>query len=160
MAVKRNKTSTASTGFNWSPELEAAMLQSILSIKPTGINKHLSLALAVENVGKGITAEMILEHMETFWDMEQVEKREKEREIQLEEFSLPKKDFSNVIREMRREGKISTEKDNAREEEEQEQETMANTPSTTTTSSTTKGTKRPTRSTPNTTPAAKRKRMN
>jgi len=101
----------AGTPFHWSTSSELALFQILARNKPAGMNKHFSMAVAVEALAntldedRQVTGEDIWAKLRTMYDLAAVDDREEVIPFPLEEreFSLPRRDFSSLINEKQKE---------------------------------------------------------
>ena len=160
MAVKRKNDSSNPSAL-WTIENELKLMKATLKFKPAGILKHFNMALIYNELNKGgmkeVTTQAIWDHLGEMFDLEAANELESNIPIPEEtdtEFSLPKKDFMEVLNEMKK-----TESKECVETKEDSAKKSAGGPPTTSGSETPKtGSKRPTRSTPGSGPASAAKR--
>merc|ERR1719414_1395628 len=101
----------AGTPFHWSTSSELALFQILARNKPAGMNKHFSMAVAVEALAntldeeRQVTGEDIWAKLRTMYDLAAVDDREEAIPFPLEEreFSLPRREFSSLISEKQKE---------------------------------------------------------
>lgn len=102
----------AASSFPWSTSSELALFQILAKHKPAGMNKHFSMAVAVEALAntldaeeKQVTGEDIWAKLRTMYDLAAVDDREEVIPFPLEEreFSLPRREFSSLISEKQKE---------------------------------------------------------
>ena len=107
MAVKRQtvKPSTNPQNSIWTTENELKLFKAALKFKPAGVIRHFNMALIhnelVNGGMKDVTPAMIWEHLGLLYNLEAADKIEKRAPLNLEsseaEFSLPKKDFYDLM---------------------------------------------------------------
>merc|ERR1712013_305832 len=101
----------AGSPFHWSTSSELALFQILARNKPAGMNKHFSMAVAVEALAntldedRQVTGDDIWAKLRTMYDLAAVDDREEVIPFPLEEreFSLPRRDFSSLINEKQKE---------------------------------------------------------
>ena len=157
MAVKRrNVDSSANSNSIWTTENELKLFKAALKFKPAGVIKHFNMALIhnelVKSGMKDVTPTLIWEQLNLMYNLEAADKIEKSS-LNLEhseiEFSLPKKEFHDVMSEMKTSDSDTFET----------KEVVVKKPSLVPTTETPKSSsKRPTRSTPGSTSSAKRRK--
>ena len=158
MAVKRKTAdSSCPSSINWTTENELKLYKAAMKYIPAGILKHFNMALIHNELTKSdmrdVTTQIIWEHLGEHYDLSAANALETNVKALGEaetEFSLPKKDFMEVLNEM----KESTEA----KEETSSKKISVTTPSSTANETPKTGTKRPTRSTPGSGPASAAKR--
>jgi len=164
MAVKRKTPDSSCTSpINWTIENELKLYKAALKYKPAGILKHFNMALIHNELTKSgmrdVTTQIIWEHLGELYDLPAANALETNVQALVEgetEFSLPKKDFIEVLNEMK---KSDTNKESIEAKEEiASKKISVATPSSTTSETPKTGTKRPTRSTPGSGPASAAKR--
>ena len=110
MAVKRRTVDPSSTPSSiWTTENELKLFKAALKFKPAGVIKHFNMALIHNELVKGgmkdITPSAIWDQLNLIYNLEAADKLEKSS-LNLEhsevEFSLPKKDFHDVMSEMKK----------------------------------------------------------
>ena len=164
MAVKKKGTETTSnTSHVWTLENEIKLMKAALKYKPAGIMKHFNMALIhneLANSGmRNVNVATIWEHLGQYYNLDEANNIENFIPVlddsEFQEFSLPKKDYQDIINEMKK--GISEEPSEAKDENKK-----VALPSNTAVSDTPKtGTKRPTRSTPGSgASSAKRRKWN
>ena len=169
MAVKRKPADSSSSPVSWTMENELKLYKAALKYKPAGILKHFNMALIHHELTKSgmrdVTTQMIWDHLGELYDLPAANALETGVPALDEtenEFSLPKKDFMEVLNEMKK-SDTPTNKDTKETETKEEisKKTSVSTPSVPAggNSETPKtGSKRPTRSTPGSGPASAAKR--
>ena len=175
MAVKRQtvKPSTNPQNSIWTTENELKLFKAALKFKPAGVIRHFNMALIhnelVKSGMKDVTPAMIWEQLGRLYNLEAVDKIEKRAPLNLEsseaEFSLPKKDFYDLMSDGK---KLDYSSEDLTEEVVVKKPTPVpvietpklSTPKTSTPKSSSKrpDPKRPTRSTPVSTPSVKRRK--
>merc|ERR1712133_216897 len=104
-----NSLSSIPASCSWTPSSELALFQAMISHKPAGINKHFSMAVVSEKLssqfGGDITSDLVWGKLRTMFDLTAVDDREEVIPFTLEEreFSLPRRDFNNLIVEKQKE---------------------------------------------------------
>ena len=182
MAVKRvsnSNRSTAASGatsgaasaapLSLTTEQEIVLLDAFMRNKPAGLHRHFRMALIVESVNEAfggdpvVTSAHLCQFLDTMYDMEKVEEIERRSQmamIQQEEFSLNRREFAGIIREMKKNGEIKKDDQEDQDDQEEQSEAESTSEAAAETQKTSKsGTKRPTRGSASSTPA-KRKRTN
>ena len=110
MAVKRRTVDPSTTPSSiWTTENELKLFKAALKFKPAGVIKHFNMALIHNELVKGgmkdITPSAIWDQLNLIYNLEAADKLEKSS-LNLEhsevEFSLPKKDFHDVMSEMKK----------------------------------------------------------
>ena len=110
MAVKRRTVDPSTTPSSiWTTENELKLFKAALKFKPAGVIKHFNMALIHNELVKGgmkeITPSAIWDQLNLIYNLEAADKLEKSS-LNLEhsevEFSLPKKDFNDVMSEMKK----------------------------------------------------------
>jgi len=112
MAVKRPTVKPHPNPQNsiWTTENELKLFKAALKFKPAGVIKHFNMALIhnelVKSGMKDITPAMIWEQLGLLYNLEAVDKIEKRAPLNLEsseaEFCLPKKDFLDLMSDVRK----------------------------------------------------------
>ena len=148
MAVKRRiaDSSSAPLPIVWNTENELKLFKAALKFKPAGVIKHFNMALILNELVKGgmkdATSSAIWDHLTQLYNLEsvnQIEKNSLNLEFSENEFTLPKKDFSEIMNEMKKVDEPVEVKEDVSSKK-TSQPSVTDTPKT--------GTKRPTRSTP------------
>ena len=108
MAVKRRTTESSSTPFAWSTENELKLFKAALKFKPAGLMKHFNMALIhnelVKSGLKDVSPAEIWNHLSLMFNLEEADRLEKTASNLDDgetEFVLPKKEFQDVIAEMK-----------------------------------------------------------
>ena len=161
MTVKRKGTDSSSVAVSWTIENELKLYKAALKYKPTGILKHFNMALIFNELTKGgmkdVTTQAIWDHLSELYDLEAANELEScmpGPEDSDTEFSLPKKEFMEVLNEMKK-----TDLKECVDAKEESSKKSNNAPQFTSGPETPKtSTKRPTRSTPGSGPASAAKR--
>ena len=113
MAVKKKGTDTTSnTSHVWTLENEIKLMKAALKYKPAGIMKHFNMALIhnelVNSGMRNVNVGTIWDHLGQYYNLDEANNIENfipvledcEREFQ--EFALPKKDYQDIINEMKK----------------------------------------------------------
>ena len=168
MAVKRKATEASTNSSSiWNTENELKLFKAALKFKPAGVIKHFNMALIhnelVKSGMKDITPSAIWDQLSVIYNLEAADKVEKSS-LNLEhsevEFSLPKKDFNDVMSEMKKSDMDFFESKPKEAKEEQVVKKPVPVPTVETPKPATpkSNSKRPTRSTPVSTTSAKRRK--
>ena len=160
MAVKRKNDSSNPSAL-WTVENELKLYKATLKFKPAGLLKHFNMALIFNELNKGgmreVTTQAIWDHLGEMFDLEaanELESNVPSPEETEAEFSLPKKDFMEVLNEMKK----TDSKECLETKEDSTKKSTGGLSSTSGCETPKTGTKRPTRSTPGSGPASAAKR--
>jgi len=112
MAVKRPTVRPSANPQNsiWTTENELKLFKAALKYKPAGVIRHFNMALIhnelVKSGMKDVTPGMIWDQLSLLFNLEAVDNIEKRAPLNLEsseaEFSLPKKDFHDLMSDVKK----------------------------------------------------------